>query len=95
MSLGLDLRGGVHFLFQVDMDTALRQRLDRYANDFSKILRDNRIRRNVRVEGNAVRIEIADAADADKAESLIQDSDPNLESRCARTRPRASPLSRA
>ena len=79
MSLGLDLRGGVHFLFQVDMETALRQKLDSYANDFSRILRDNRIRRNVRVEGNSVRIEIADAADADKAQSLIQKSDPNLQ----------------
>ncbi len=78
VSLGLDLRGGVHFLFQVDMQTALRQRLDNYANDFSRILRDNRIRRNLRVEGDTLRIEIADPADADKARSLIQKSDPNL-----------------
>lgn len=81
MSLGLDLRGGVHFLFQVDMDAALRQRLERYAADFSKILRDNRIRRNVRLDGDVVRIEIADAADADKAETLLRESDPKIDLR--------------
>ncbi len=81
MSLGLDLRGGVHFLFQVDMDKAIAQRLDRYAADFSKVLRDARIRRNVRVEGRAVRIELADVADGDEAEKLIRDVDPNLDIR--------------
>lgn len=75
MSLGLDLRGGVHFLFQVDMEAALRQRLERYAADFSKLLRDERIRRNVRIDGNTVRVELPDAADADQAESLIREFD--------------------
>lgn len=79
MSLGLDLRGGVHFLYQVDMDTAVQQRLDRYAADYSKVLRDERIRRNVRVNGNAVEVLIPDAADADKAEQLIRDLDPNMD----------------
>jgi preprotein translocase subunit SecD len=79
--LGLDLRGGVHFLFQVDMEAALNQRLDRYASDFSRILRDNRIRRNVRLDGNTVRVELADAADVDQAMKLIKESDPNLELR--------------
>jgi len=81
VSLGLDLRGGVHFLFQVDMDAALNQRLDRYAADFSRILRDNRIRRNVRLDGRTVRVELADAADADKAFELIKAADPNLDLR--------------
>ncbi len=78
MSLGLDLRGGVHFLFQVDMQAALQQRVDRYAADFSKILRDNRIRRAVRVEGETVRIEIPDPQDADRAEELIRDAEPQI-----------------
>ena len=34
--LGLDLRGGVHFLFEVDMATAIEQRLDAYSTDFNK-----------------------------------------------------------
>lgn len=79
MSLGLDLRGGVHFLFQVDMDRAIAQRLDRYAADFSKTLRDARIRRNVRVEGRTVWVEITDAADADAAAKLLREADPNLD----------------
>jgi len=78
MSLGLDLRGGVHFLFQVDMDKAIEQRLERYAEDFSKALRDARIRRSVRTDGKAVYIEIADAAQADEAEELINDVEPGL-----------------
>ncbi len=78
MSLGLDLRGGVHFLFQVDMQAALQQRVDRYATDFAKLLRDNRIRRDVRVDGDVVRIEIPDPKDADRAEKLIRDSDPQI-----------------
>jgi preprotein translocase subunit SecD len=81
MSLGLDLRGGVHFLFQVDMETALQQRVGRYAADFSKLLRDNRIRRNVKIEGDVVRVELAEAADADKAIELIKESDPDLDLR--------------
>ncbi len=79
MSLGLDLRGGVHFLFQVDMDKAISQRLERYATEFSKVLREARIRRNVRVDGKSVRIDLTDPADADQAEKLIRESDPNID----------------
>ena len=49
MSLGLDLRGGVHFLFEVDMEAAIAQRLDVIAKDLNRKLREERIRRNVRV----------------------------------------------
>jgi preprotein translocase subunit SecD len=79
MSLGLDLRGGVHFLFQVDMEAALKLRLERYVTDFSKVLRDNRIRRNVRLDGQDIVIEIVDAADADRAEELIREADPQIQ----------------
>ena len=44
MYLGLDLRGGVHFLMQVDMDAAVRQAEERYAEDIRTLLRDNKIR---------------------------------------------------
>ncbi|MEO8444814.1 MAG: protein translocase subunit SecD [Gammaproteobacteria bacterium] len=77
--LGLDLRGGVHFLFEVDMTTAIKQRLDAYSTDFTKLLRDNRIRRTVAVVGQEVQIRLPDAADADKAESLLRDLDADLE----------------
>ena len=44
MYLGLDLRGGVHFLMQVDMDGAIRQAEQRYAADFRQMLREEKIR---------------------------------------------------
>jgi preprotein translocase subunit SecD len=44
MYLGLDLRGGVHFLLEVDMPGALRQAEDRYVNDLRPLLRDEKVR---------------------------------------------------
>lgn len=44
MSLGLDLRGGVHFLLQVDIDAAITKALDRYEGEFRAALRDKKIR---------------------------------------------------
>ncbi len=77
--LGLDLRGGVHFLFEVDMTTAIKQRLDAYAADFSKELRDNRIRRSVAVVGQEVQVSLPERADADRAEQLLRDMDADLQ----------------
>jgi preprotein translocase subunit SecD len=77
--LGLDLRGGVHFLFEVDMRTAIKQRLDTYATDFTKKLRDNRIRRSVVVVGQEVRVTLPERADADRAEELLRDMDRDLQ----------------
>ncbi|MDD5036148.1 MAG: protein translocase subunit SecD [Methylococcaceae bacterium] len=44
MYLGLDLRGGVHFMLQVDMDAAVLQAQERYAEDIRTLLRENKIR---------------------------------------------------
>ncbi|MDY6815383.1 MAG: protein translocase subunit SecD [Pseudomonadota bacterium] len=44
MKLGLDLRGGVHFLLEVDMDTALQQRLEALSGQIKQQLREERIR---------------------------------------------------
>jgi preprotein translocase subunit SecD len=44
MYLGLDLRGGVHFLMEVDVDAALKQAEERYISDFRTLLRENRVR---------------------------------------------------
>jgi len=55
MTLGLDLQGGVHFLMQVDMDTARSQLLDRYVDDLRSVMRNERIRYvSVRREGNGL-----------------------------------------
>ncbi|MET4026907.1 preprotein translocase subunit SecD [Marinobacter sp. MBR-99] len=53
MKLGLDLRGGVHFLLEVDMDTAVSQRLEAFSGQIKRELRDERIRyRGGDVEGS-------------------------------------------
>jgi preprotein translocase subunit SecD len=79
MSLGLDLRGGVHFLFEVDIDAAVQQRLTQYETDFDKLLRENRIKRKTRLIDNEIRILLGDPANADEAERLITDSDPDVD----------------
>lgn len=79
MSLGLDLRGGVHFLYEVDMDAAVTQTLDRYERDFKALLREEELRyRSVRHQDNAVRIVMRDTADLAAVEELIEREDPNL-----------------
>jgi len=44
MSLGLDLRGGVHFLMEVDMDAAIDKAEERYISDLRSFLRENKVR---------------------------------------------------
>jgi len=79
MTLGLDLQGGVHFLMQVDMDTARNQQLDRYVDDIRAALRDKGIRYvSVRHEGNAVLVLLRSAED--RASTLnVLDSDQSLQ----------------
>jgi len=79
MSLGLDLRGGVHFKFQVDLDAAIEQRLNQYIADINKALIDKRIRRNIKKQGNIISIELSDPEDLSSARSLIREIDPLLE----------------
>ena len=79
MSLGLDLRGGVHFLFEVDTGTAVRQRVEGYADVFSRRLRDEGIRRTVQALEDRVRVELRRAEDLEQAEELLADLEPELE----------------
>jgi len=78
MSLGLDLRGGVHFKFQVDLDAAIEQRLNQYIADINKALIDKRIRRNIKKQGNVISIELSDPEDLSPARNLIREIDPLL-----------------
>lgn len=66
MYLGLDLRGGVHFLMEVDMDAAVAQAEERYVNDIRMLLREERIRYLTanRVSGGG--IEVGFRADEDR-----------------------------
>jgi preprotein translocase subunit SecD len=80
MSRGLDLRGGVHCLYQVDMDAAIEQTLQRYESDFRTILRDERIRyRVIRQEGDRVLVELREPQDAERAQTLLSEADPDLQ----------------
>jgi preprotein translocase subunit SecD len=79
MTLGLDLRGGVHFLLQVDMKEAVKKRLDTFAADLRQQLRDKTIRHGgVTREAEALRVRFSDAAMRDRARALLADSFPDL-----------------
>ena len=79
MSLGLDLRGGVHFLFEVDIEAAVEQRLKQYESDFDKLLRQERIKRRTRLVGDQIEITLGDVADVDRAEELLRDADADID----------------
>ena len=79
MSLGLDLRGGVYFKFEVDLDAAIQQRLDQYITDINKSLIDQRIRRSIRKDGNNLRIELAEAEDYNQVRRSVREIDNLLE----------------
>lgn len=80
MTLGLDLRGGVHFLLEVDMDAALTQRLEVNASAMRELLRSERIRyRNTDVEGRSLSIDFASTEDRDNARRLISRDFPNFD----------------
>ena len=80
MTLGLDLRGGVHFLLEVDMEAALTQRLEVNASAMRELLRDERIRyRNTDIEERSLSIDFASAEDRDTARSLISRDFPEFE----------------
>lgn len=72
MKLGLDLRGGVHFLLEVDMEKALSQRLSVYESEIKSILRDERIRyRDFDLDGvDGIKIKFRDAEERDAAMTL-------------------------
>jgi len=75
------IRAIVHFLFEVDLEAAIKQRLEVIANDLNRQLRRERIRRNVRVAGDEVRIRVGDPANLDRAEELVTELDELLEVR--------------
>ncbi|HEX6691104.1 MAG TPA: protein translocase subunit SecD [Burkholderiales bacterium] len=79
MTLGLDLRGGVHFLLQVDMKEALKKRLDNYTAEIRQQLRDKSIRHSgVTREGDSLRVRFGDAAMRAKARDALTIAIPDL-----------------
>jgi preprotein translocase subunit SecD len=73
MYLGLDLRGGVHFLLQVDMNGALSKAADRYVGDVRQLLRDKDVRYGgVTRDGQSVQVRFRDAESRAKALAVIE-----------------------
>ena len=73
MYLGLDLRGGVHFLLQVDMKAALDKAADRYTTDLRSLLRNEKISyAGVAREGTSVVVRFRDDAERNKARLIIE-----------------------
>ncbi len=79
MYLGLDLRGGVHFLLQVDMKAALDKAADRYTTDIRSLLREKKVvYAGVAREGTNVVVRFREAADRNKARTDIELAFPDL-----------------
>jgi preprotein translocase subunit SecD len=74
MYLGLDLRGGIHVLIDVDMESATEQALERYSTDIRTLLREKKVR-YVRIgrEGDAVEVKFNSAEKRDQAYEIIYD----------------------
>ncbi|MBP5788849.1 MAG: protein translocase subunit SecD [Neisseriaceae bacterium] len=73
MFLGLDLRGGVHFLMQVDMEAALQKKLDSFAGDIRRSLRTEKIRNSgVTQNGNTLSVSFQDPTTAANALKILQ-----------------------
>jgi preprotein translocase subunit SecD len=79
MYLGLDLRGGVHFLLQVDMRAAIAKRAESLAGDIRSQLRDKNVRHaGISREGDSVVIRFRDTETRDKARAIIAEQIPDL-----------------
>lgn len=73
LKLGLDLRGGVHFLMEVDMDEAMKKMRTQLVSDLRNELRQNNIRLSgARADGNDVLITFRDAQSRDAAADLLK-----------------------
>lgn len=73
MKLGLDLRGGVHFLLEVDMDKAISQRMETSATDLRRQLRDNKLKFNsLSLNNNTISLQFANNADRDAVMDFLR-----------------------
>jgi len=73
MFLGLDLRGGIHVLIDVDMDAAVAQALERYTGDIRTLLRKQKVRYlTVTKDRERVKVKFRDARTRDRAAALIE-----------------------
>ena len=78
MSLGLDLRGGVYVLLEVDMNTAIESRMALYEQDFDERLREAKIRHRVDLNDRVITIRLTGAEDVQAARAIIERADPDV-----------------
>jgi len=79
MYLGLDLRGGVHFMLQVDMPSALTKKAESLAGDLRSALREKSLRHaGINRNGQSIEVRFRETATAEAAQRLIQDQFPDL-----------------
>ena len=74
----LDLRGGVYFLLEVDMDTAIASRLTLYEQSFSDLLREENIRSRVDIVNSDIVVRLRSVDDRTRALTMIAEADPDL-----------------
>ena len=80
MYLGLDLRGGVHFMLQVDMQAALTKRAESLAGDLRSTMREKNIRHSgINRNAQAIEVRFRDSDTLASAKALIQDQFPDLQ----------------
>jgi preprotein translocase subunit SecD len=80
MYLGLDLRGGVHFMLQVDMQAALSKKAEALAGDLRTVLREKGIRHSgITRNGQAVEVRFRDTQTLDAAKAVIADQFADLQ----------------
>jgi preprotein translocase subunit SecD len=80
MNLGLDLRGGVHFLLQVDMPKALDKAAERYQGDIRTLMREKKVRYTaIGREGEQVNLRFRDAEQLAAARRAIEEAYPDLQ----------------
>ena len=75
MSLGLDLRGGVYVLLEVDMATAIEGRLRGYQQDFEDRLREARIRHRVDLDAQVITVRLTGSEDLEAARDIIREAE--------------------
>jgi preprotein translocase subunit SecD len=79
--LGLDLRGGMHLVLEVETDKAVESAVERTSNTLKDVLMENRIhfRKLNRINGSVITLELPDREASDRFEVVLKDSFPNLE----------------
>ena len=74
MYLGLDLRGGVHFLMEVDMDAAIEKSLERSAGEMRTFMREEKVRyKAVQASGNKISVRFANIEARDNGRLMLED----------------------